>query len=177
MLVAYPTQRSLRRDKSASQRPELVGHMNAISRIAGALMTAVFMLLAAIMAGLLLQAGADIAGGRQHTAVSGLLGEVFALACLLWYFNLMAIFSQLRKLDRAAYDEATGGIGFMAYFWSSRSSASLLYSALCSIEFDNFPSAFRRSVGLMRVGPRILGAALGVMLIGIAAAAFFGRTG
>jgi len=132
-------------------------------------MTGVFMLLAALILIALVHAAAAMVRGEPHTETGGLVGEAFLLACILWYFNLLAIFTQLRVHSLAAYEQATQGKGFMEFCWSSRSLAALLYGALGELDLGKFPPSFQRRVRVMRWASGVLITAILLVVVGIPA--------
>ena len=141
--------------------------MNTVARALGMLLSVVLVLVALALLVGIVQAAAAIVHGDRHVEVGATVMEFFFLACVVWYVNLVALYSQMRAHNPTDYEEATKGMGFMAFFWSSRSSALLLYQALGELELDQYPQTFQRRVRVMRVASRVLLAAILLSLLGI----------
>lgn len=142
-----------------------------ISYVLGVLFTGVLILFAVLMPLTILS---EVTRGYPHastheTRVQEVISAVVALI-LLVYLNLLDTYRQLKKIDAAAYWNATRGVGAMTYFWArngwgASSSIWLLHRSLVTLRRDLLPPRFARRVRITIALDRLFAIAVSAVVL------------
>jgi len=115
-------------------------------RALGAMATGLFALFGAVITLILIINIVSIVRGQLKVNVAAIVFETLCAAFVSCLLNLIQTFRVLGRLNPAAYQEATRGMGAVAYIWSSRAAAAFLHRYLLALDCDGLPRSFGRRV-------------------------------